>query len=282
MSRARSRPSSAGSVLRERAGLGVADASRSRPRRRGTSSSATALVTTARGSRRAIASRIDVRRRLEGDHRAVARERQHDGHGRALDLGPGADDALRARAAARSVRPATSRPSGATTAAVERRGARCRPRCRRRRPGVSCSSRAQRSRPGSGSSFSPSKVRSRKTIPVHTTSTLMRTCPRQLALPAGVGVEDPPRGVHGRHERVQRERLHGQLARAGARGLDRRALDGLDRLDQRARMVGHVADRERDDAGGADDARHLDDGALVEERQAAAVRGVRGSARGAR
>ena len=39
----------------------------------------------------------------------------------------------------------------------------------------------------------------------------------ELALAAGVGVEDTPRGVHGRHERVQRERLDRQLARAGAR-----------------------------------------------------------------
>ena len=43
--------------------------------------------------------------------------------------------------------------------------------------------------------------------------------------------------------------LHGQLARAGARGLDRRALDVLDRLDQRAGVVGHVADRDRHGAG---------------------------------
>ena len=68
--------------------------------------------------------------------------------------------------------------------------------------------------------------------------------------------------------------LHGELARAGERGLDRRALDVLDRLDQRAGVAGHLADRDRDGAGAADDARHLDHGALVEERQAAAVRDV--------
>ena len=68
--------------------------------------------------------------------------------------------------------------------------------------------------------------------------------------------------------------LTASRARLLERGTDRRALDVLDRLDQRPGMVGHRADRGRDRAGPADHARHLDDGALVEERQAAAVGGV--------
>ena len=65
-----------------------------------------------------------------------------------------------------------------------------------------------------------------------------------------------------------------KLARARERRVDRHALDLLDRLDERARVTGHVADRERAAPGAADHARNLDDRVGVEERQAAPVRGV--------
>ena len=194
--------------------------SRSRSRPSGTSSSCVAFGHDGARRRGARSPRGRCRAaRLEGDHRAVARERQHDGHGRALDLGAGADARPPRSSTARSVRPATSR--------AERRddgGREAEPRdADRGRRGaagrlVQLASPSARGR-FAGSSFSPSKVRSRKTIPVHTTSMLVgrrgsREQRGQLALPAGVGVEDPPRGVDRRHERVQRERLDGELARA--------------------------------------------------------------------
>src|SRR4051812_16510053 len=73
---------------------------------------------------------------------------------------------------------------------------------------------------------------------------------------------------------MQRERLHGEFTRSGARGGDRQPLDLLDRFYEGPRVSRHLADRDGADTGAANNARNLDDRLVVEERQAAPVRRV--------
>ena len=133
-------------------------------------------------------------------------------------------------------------------------------RDRRRRPGVSCSSRAKRSRPGSGSSSSPSKVRSRKTGPaaddLDAVNGRARRAPRWRPAYAS---KMRARGVHRRDERVQRERLHRELARPRQRrAIVVRSTSLIVSTSARA-CPGTSPTASGDGPGAADDARHLDD-----------------------
>ena len=80
---------------------------------------------------------------------------------------------------------------------------------------------------GPGIFSSPTNVMSRNAGVATARSTLMRSAPAARA--AGRGIRRRSRAPwYRRDERMQRERLDGQRARAAQRGLDRRALDGLD------------------------------------------------------
>ena len=140
-----------------------------------------------------------------------------------------------------------------------------------RPPGVNWTRSAMRSSPRAGMAPMPLNVMSRNGAPAQTTSTLMRTVPPAPGARPGSrpGSARPPRPrAPADAAPVHRKRL---AARAAKRGVDRGPLGGAHLLDQALGLHRHVADRDRDDAARADQARHLDHRLGIQERHAGAV-----------
>ena len=233
----------------------------------------------ARGRRPARGAALERRRRPRAAPRRRARRRVTRSPGSKVTIARSPSDGMTTVTGVRvRARPSTSaRPRRRAASAAASRAVVAERRRRARReaepaaptaviappPGERSKSRAKRSSPGPRDRVEPDErqVQERRLGDSEVDAHAKRL--RQLGQPrAGSRRRSRARSVTDGTSGCSASALTASSAEPVQRRLDRRALDVLHRLDERPRVGGHLAHRHRHRPGAADDARHLDHGAL--------------------